>query len=44
MSGQVERMKRMIKEVTVKRFHSDDYGQRRDISRISSTRIPMPVD
>jgi hypothetical protein len=44
MSGQVERMNRTIKEATVKRFHDDDHGQRRDISRISSTRIPTPVD
>ena len=44
MSGQVERMNRTIKEATVKRFHDDDYGQRRDISRISSTRITTPVD
>jgi hypothetical protein len=44
MSGQVARMKRTIKEATVKRFHSDDHGQRRDISRISSTRIITPVD
>jgi hypothetical protein len=44
MSGQVERLNRMINEDTVKRFHDDDYGQRRDISRISSTRIPTPVD
>jgi hypothetical protein len=33
-----------IKKATVKRFHDDDHGQRRDISRISSTRIPTPVD
>jgi hypothetical protein len=32
MSGQVERMNRTIKEATVKRFHYDDHGQRRDIS------------
>jgi IS30 family transposase len=38
-NGQVERMNRTIKEATVKRFHDDDHGQRRDISRISSTRI-----
>jgi IS30 family transposase len=43
-NGQVERMNRTIKEATVKRFHDDDHGQRRDISRISSTRIPTPVD
>jgi transposase InsO family protein len=43
-NGQVERMNRAIKEATVKRFHDDDHGQRRDISRISSTRIPTPVD
>jgi hypothetical protein len=35
MSGQVERMNRTIKEATVKRFHDDDHGQHRDISRIS---------
>jgi hypothetical protein len=44
MSGQFERMNRTIKEATVKRFHDDDHGQRRDVSRISSTRIPTPVD
>jgi hypothetical protein len=44
MSGQVERMNRTIKEATVKRFHDEDHGQRRDISRISSMRIPTPVD
>jgi hypothetical protein len=44
MSGQVERLNRMIKEATVKRFHYDDHGQRRDISQISSTRITTPVD
>jgi hypothetical protein len=44
MSGQVERMNRTIKEATVKRFHYDDHGQRRDILRTSSTRIPTPVD
>jgi hypothetical protein len=44
MSGQVERMNRTIKEAAVKRFHDEDYGQRRDISRISSTRIITPVD
>jgi transposase InsO family protein len=43
-NGQVERMNRAIKEATVKRFHHDDHGQRRDISRISSTHIPTPVD
>jgi transposase InsO family protein len=43
-NGQVERMNRTIKEANVKRFHSDDHGQRRDISRISSTRITTPVD
>jgi transposase-like protein len=43
-NGQVERMHRTIKEATVKRFHDDDHGQRRDISRTSSTRIPTPVD
>jgi transposase InsO family protein len=43
-NGQVERMNRTIKEATVKRFHYDDHGQRRDISRISSTRIPTPAD
>jgi hypothetical protein len=43
MSGQVERMNRTIKEATVKRFHYGDHGQRRDISRTSSTRIPTPV-
>jgi hypothetical protein len=37
-------MNRAIKEANVKRFHSDDHGQRRDISRISSTRIATPVD
>jgi hypothetical protein len=44
MSGQVAWMNRAIKEATVKRFHDDDHGQRRDISRISSMRIPTPVD
>jgi hypothetical protein len=44
MSGQVERMNRTIKEATVKRFHDDDHGQRRDVLEISSTRIPTPVD
>jgi hypothetical protein len=44
MSSQVARMKRTTKEATVKRFHDDDHGQRRDISRISSTRITTPVD
>jgi hypothetical protein len=44
MSGQAERMNRTIKEATVKRFHDEDHSQRRDISRISSTRIPTPVD
>jgi IS30 family transposase len=43
-NGQVERMNRAIKEATVKRFHDEDHGQRRDISRISSTRITTPVD
>ena len=43
-NGQVERMNRTIKEATVKHFHYDDHGQRRDISRISSTRIATPVD
>jgi transposase InsO family protein len=43
-NGQVERMNRTIKEATVKRFHDEDHGQRRDISRISSTRITTPVD
>jgi transposase-like protein len=43
-NGQVERMNRAIKEATVKRFHDDDHGQHRDISRISSTRIATPVD
>jgi hypothetical protein len=37
-------MNRAIKEATVIRFHYDDHGQRRDISRISSTRITTPVD
>jgi hypothetical protein len=37
-------MNRTIKEATVIRFHDEDHGQRRDISRISSTRITMPVD
>jgi len=37
-------MNRTIKEATVKRFHSDDHGQNRDISQISSTRISTPVD
>jgi hypothetical protein len=37
-------MNRMIKEATVERFHDEDHGQRRDISRISSTRITTPVD
>jgi hypothetical protein len=37
-------MNRTIKEATVKRFRYDDHGQRRDISRISSTRITTPVD
>jgi hypothetical protein len=44
MSGQVARMKRTTKEATVKRFHDEDHGRRRDISRISSTRITTPVD
>jgi hypothetical protein len=44
MSGQAERMNRTIKEATVKRFHYEDHGQNRDISRISSTRIITPVD
>jgi hypothetical protein len=44
MSSQVARMKRAIKEATVKRFHDDDHGQRRDVLQISSTRIPTPVD
>jgi hypothetical protein len=44
MSGQAERMNRTIKEATVKRFHYEEHGQRRDISRISSTRITTPVD
>jgi hypothetical protein len=35
MSGQVARMNRTIKEATVKRFHYDEHGQRRDVSRIS---------
>jgi transposase InsO family protein len=43
-NGQVARMNRTIKEATVKRFHSDDHGQNRNISRISSTRITTPVD
>jgi transposase InsO family protein len=43
-NGQVERMNRTIKEATVKRFHYDDHGQRRDVLQISSTRIPTPVD
>ena len=43
-NDQVERMNRAIKEATVKGFHYDDHGQRRNISRISSTRIPTPVD
>jgi transposase InsO family protein len=43
-NGQVERMNCTIKKATVKRFHDEDHGQRRDISRISSTRIPTPVD
>jgi hypothetical protein len=43
MSGHVERMNRTIKEANVKRFHDEDHGQRRDISRISSTRITTPV-
>jgi IS30 family transposase len=42
--GQVERMNRTIKEANVERFHYGDHGQRRDISRISSTRIATPVD
>jgi transposase InsO family protein len=33
-NGQVERMNRAIKEATVKRFHDDDHGRRRDISQI----------
>jgi hypothetical protein len=37
-------MNRTIKEAIVKRFHDEDHGQHRDIPRISSTRIPMPVD
>jgi hypothetical protein len=37
-------MNRTIKEATVKHFHDEDHGQRRDISRISSTRITTPVD
>jgi len=37
-------MNRTIKEATFKRFHYDDHGQRRDISRISSTRITTPAD
>jgi hypothetical protein len=37
-------MNRTIKEATVKRFHDDDHGQRRNILRISSTRITTPVD
>jgi hypothetical protein len=44
MSGQVARMNRTINEAAVKRFHDDDHGQRRDVSRISSTRITTPVD
>jgi IS30 family transposase len=43
-NGQVERMNRTIKEATVKRFHDEDHGQRRNISWTSSTRIPTPVD
>jgi transposase InsO family protein len=43
-NGQVERMNRTIKEATVKRFHDEDHGQRRDVLQISSTRIPTPVD
>jgi transposase InsO family protein len=43
-NDQVERMNRTIKEATVKRFHDEDHGQRRNISRISSTRINTPVD
>jgi transposase InsO family protein len=43
-NGQVERMNRAIKEATVKRFHYDDHGRRRDISRTSLTRITTPVD
>jgi transposase InsO family protein len=43
-NGQVERMNCTIKEATVKRFHYDNHGQNRDISQISSTRIPTPVD
>jgi hypothetical protein len=35
---------RTIKEATVKRFHYDEHGQRRDVLQISSTRIPTPVD
>jgi hypothetical protein len=37
-------MNRTINEATVKRFHYDDHGQRRDILQISSTRITTPVD
>jgi hypothetical protein len=44
MSGQAERMNCTIKEATVKRFHDDEHGQRRDISRTSLTRITTPVD
>jgi len=44
INGQVERMNRTIKEAVVKRFHDDDRGRRRDILRISSTRITTPVD
>jgi transposase InsO family protein len=43
-NGQVERMNRTINEATVKRFHYEDHGQRRDISRTSLTRITTPVD
>jgi transposase InsO family protein len=43
-NGQVERMNCTIKKATAKRFHYGDHGRRRDISRISSTRITTPVD
>jgi transposase InsO family protein len=43
-NGQVERINRTIKEATVKRFHYDDHGQRRDISRILSTPTTTHVD
>jgi transposase InsO family protein len=43
-NGQVERMNRTTKEATVKHFRYDDHGRRRDVSRISSTRITTPAD